>query len=110
MRADPRIEIGSAGPATERRFNCYYAEFLPVTPEKLRPHDHAGVEFIDVIDGSLILQMNGEEHGVEAGDAVYFDATTPHACRRSGGGRCSAVVVTASGAASCESPCPSAKC
>ena len=27
-------------PATERRFNCYYAEFLPVAPEKLRPHDH----------------------------------------------------------------------
>ena len=83
-------------PATERRFNCYHAEFLPVAPEKLRPHDHAGVEFIYVIDGTLSLHMNGEEHGLEVGDAIYFDATTPHAYRRSGGRRCSAVVVTAS--------------
>ena len=40
-------------PATERRFNCYYAEFLPMAPEKLRAHDHSGVEFIYVIEGTL---------------------------------------------------------
>jgi quercetin dioxygenase-like cupin family protein len=39
--------------------------------------------------------MNGEEHRLEAGDAFYFDATIPHAYRRSGGRQCSAVVVTA---------------
>ena len=82
-------------PATERRFNCYYAEFLPVAPEKLRPHDHAGVEFIYVIDGSLTVHMNGEEHALEPGDTIYFDSTIPHAYRRSGGRKCSAVVVTA---------------
>jgi hypothetical protein len=26
--------------------HCYYAEFLPVAREKLRPHDHPGLEFI----------------------------------------------------------------
>jgi hypothetical protein len=31
-----------------RRVNGYYAEFHPVAAEKLRPHDHAGVEFICV--------------------------------------------------------------
>jgi quercetin dioxygenase-like cupin family protein len=82
-------------PATERRFNCYYAEFLPVAREKLRPHDHAGVEFIYVIHGILSVHMNGEEHALEAGDAIYFDSTIPHAYRRSGGRLCSAVVVTA---------------
>ena len=56
-------------PATERRFNCYYAELLPVATEKLRPHDHAGVEFIYVIDGVLAVHMNGEEHALEPGDA-----------------------------------------
>lgn len=80
--------------ATERRFNCYYAEFFPVTPEKLRFHDHAGVESIYVIHGTLSVHMNGEEHALEAGDAVYFDATIPHAYRRSGGRLCSAIVVT----------------
>ena len=83
-------------PATERRFNCYYAEFLPVAPEKLRPHDHAGVEFIYVIDGVLTVHMNGEEHALEAGDSMYFDSTVAHAYRRSGGRTCSALVVTAS--------------
>jgi len=83
-------------PATERRFNCYLAEFFPVAPEKLRPHDHAGVEFIYMINGTLSLHMNDEEHVLEAGDAIYFDASSPHAYRRSGGRLCTAVVVTAS--------------
>ncbi len=83
-------------PATERRFNCYYAEFLPVAAEKLRPHDHAGVEFIYVIQGTLTVHMSGEEHALDAGDAIYFDATVPHAYRRSAGRLCHAVVVTAS--------------
>jgi transcriptional regulator with XRE-family HTH domain len=82
--------------ATERRFNCYFADFLPVASGKLRPHDHAGVEFIYVIHGTLSLHLNGDEHGLEAGDAIYFDATIPHAYQRSGSRPCSAVVVTAS--------------
>jgi len=81
-------------PATERRFNCYHAAFFPMAPEKLRPHDHAGVEFVYVIDGILTIHMNGEEHALEAGDTIYFDSTIPHAYRRSGGRKCSAVVVT----------------
>ena len=82
-------------PATERRFNCYDAEFFPVAPEKLRPHAHAGVEFIYVIDGSLTIHMNGEAHALDEGDAIYFDSTVPHAYRRSGGRNCRAVIVTA---------------
>jgi transcriptional regulator with XRE-family HTH domain len=83
-------------PATERRFNCYLAEFFPVGSEKLRPHDHTGVEFIYVITGTLSVHMSGEAHVLEPGDAIYFDATVPHAYRRSGGRACSAVVVTTS--------------
>lgn len=82
-------------PATERRFNCYIAEFSPVAPDNLRPHEHPGVEFIYVIQGALSVHVSGEEHALGAGDAMYFDATVAHAYRRSGGRRCSAVVVTA---------------
>ena len=82
--------------ATERRFNCYHAEFLPVAPDSLRPHDHSGVEFIYVIQGRLSVHMHGEEYALDAGDTIYFDAAHPHAYRRSGGRTCSAVVVTAS--------------
>jgi transcriptional regulator with XRE-family HTH domain len=81
-------------PAPERRFNSYYAEFFPVAPEKLRPHDHPGVEFIYTLQGTLSVHMDGQEHVLEAGDSIYFDATIPHAYRRSGGRTCAAVVVT----------------
>jgi hypothetical protein len=45
--------------------------------------------------GILSVHMNAEEHVLEAGDAIYFDATIPHAYRRRGGRLCGAVVVTA---------------
>ena len=81
-------------PAAERRFNSYYAEFFPADPEKLRPHTHPGVEFIYTLQGTLSVHMEGEEHVLEAGDSMYFDATNPHAYRRSGGRACAAVIVT----------------
>jgi transcriptional regulator with XRE-family HTH domain len=82
-------------PATERRFNCYYAEFFPVAADRLRPHDHQGVEFIYTVQGTLSVHVGSEEHVLEAGDSLYFDAMVPHAYRRSGGRSCSAIVVTA---------------
>ena len=81
-------------PATERRFNCYYAEFFPIPPEKLRPHNHPGVEFIYAVQGALSVHMGDVEHALEAGDSMYFDSTVPHAYRRSGSRTCSAIVVT----------------
>ena len=81
--------------ATERRFNCYYAEFLPAEPDALHRHDHPGVEFIYTISGALSLLLGDEEHVLAEGDAIYFDAAVPHAYRRARGRRCSAVVVTA---------------
>ena len=82
-------------PATERRFNCYFAQFLAVAPDKLRPHDHPGVEFIYTIEGTLSVHVGAEEYALNAGDSMYFDSSVPHAYRRSGGRSCSAVVVTA---------------
>ena len=82
-------------PATERRFSSYHAEFYPVSPDRLRPHTHPGVEFIYVLAGRLSLHVDDAEHALDAGDSIYFDSNQPHAYRRSGGQRCSAVVVTA---------------
>ena len=82
--------------ATERRFNSYFAEFFPVAPGALRPHDHPGVEFIYTLQGTLSVHLGGVEHALQPGDAMYFDATVPHAYRRSRGRACSALVVTAS--------------
>ncbi len=80
--------------AVERRLNAYYAEFEPVSPEKSRPHQHAGVEFLYVLKGKLALRVAGEDHLLEDGDSVYFRSTQPHSYRRVGGRLCSALVVS----------------
>src|SRR5688572_29902295 len=81
-------------PATERRFNSYYAEFLPATKDNVRPHAHPGVEFIYVLHGRLTVGITGEEHAVAAGDSMYFDSSLPHFYKRTGGHTCAALVVT----------------
>jgi transcriptional regulator with XRE-family HTH domain len=82
-------------PATERRFNSYYAEFFPLPLDGLRPHSHTGVEFIYTLQGTLSVHIGDDEHALRPGDAMYFDATVSHAYRRSGGQICRAVVITA---------------
>jgi transcriptional regulator with XRE-family HTH domain len=81
-------------PATERRFNCYHAEFLPVPLAKLRAHDHPGVEFLYTIRGTLGVRIGADDYGLSAGDSLYFDASVPHSYRRIGRRSCSAIVVT----------------
>ena len=80
--------------AAERRFNSYYADFLPVSRAAIRLHDHPGVEFIYVLQGTLSVHIGGEEHGLGAGDSIYFDSSVPHGYKRDGGRTCSAIVVT----------------
>ena len=82
--------------ATERRFNSYYAEFARIAPAQLRLHEHLGAEFIFMLQGTLTVRIGEDDHTLDAGDSVYFDASTPHGYRRSAGRICSAIVVTAS--------------
>lgn len=80
--------------AVERKMNSYYAEFQPVSPVQLRPHQHAGAEFLYVLRGELELHFGAEVHVLDAGDAIYFDPSVPHAYRRAGSRPCAAIVVT----------------
>lgn len=86
-------------PATERRFNSFFAEFLPASPDQLRPHAHPGVEFIYVLAGTLSVHIGDVEHTLDADDSMYFDSSHAHAYRRSGGRTCTAIVVTSAHAA-----------
>ena len=81
-------------PVSERKFDSYYADFLPVSRAAMRLHDHPGVELIYTLQGTLSVQIGGEEHTLEAGDSIYFDSSVPHGYRRSGGRPCSAIIVT----------------
>jgi transcriptional regulator with XRE-family HTH domain len=67
-----------------------YAEFIGIPQTR---HSHAGFEIVYVIEGELTLSFDDEEHTLEPGDAIYFEATRPHAYRAGGFARCRALVL-----------------
>jgi len=79
----------------DRQLDPYYAEFLPMKkPSHVRPHVHPGYEFLYMLDGELEIRHGDKEHVLEAGDSVYFDASTPHAYRCAGKIPAKAIIVT----------------
>jgi mannose-6-phosphate isomerase-like protein (cupin superfamily) len=80
--------------ATERKLNAYLAVFAPIRDEDNVSHDHAGAEFIYVIDGILRLSVDGDHKDLSTGDSVYFDSAAPHSYRAIGRRKCTAIVVT----------------
>jgi transcriptional regulator with XRE-family HTH domain len=79
--------------APERRLNAYYAEFLAAAHDPRRFHQHAGGEFIYTLRGTLSVRIGDEDHVLEAGDSMYFDATVPHGYARGRRGACHALIV-----------------
>ena len=80
-------------PASERRMKAFYAEF-PVGSPPSEPHQHGSAEFIYVLSGRLVVDVDGKEAALDAGDAMYFDSSIPHSYSRAGGKICTALVVT----------------
>ena len=81
-------------PAVNRKLSAYLSEFEEAPEAGASVHEHAGVEFVYVIEGSLGLWHEGEETRLDPGDAIYFDASRPHGYRRLAGKACKGVVVT----------------
>jgi transcriptional regulator with XRE-family HTH domain len=80
--------------ATERKLSAFLADFQELPPDKLKPHQHAGVEFLHVLKGSLTLKMGSDEFVLQADDSIYFDSAVPHSYRRHGSKPCTGVIVT----------------
>jgi transcriptional regulator with XRE-family HTH domain len=80
--------------ANERKMSAFVAEFQDVAPEKVRPHQHAGVELLYLLKGSLTIKIGSEEFQLEAEDAIYFDSAVQHSYRRRGQKPCTGVIVT----------------
>jgi transcriptional regulator with XRE-family HTH domain len=80
--------------ATERKLSAYLADFQEAAPEKLKSHQHAGVEFLYLIKGSLAVKIGGDEYVLEADDSIYFDSAAAHSYRRRGAKPCVGVIVT----------------
>lgn len=79
----------------DRHLDPYYAEFVPLNDAgEARPHVHPGYEFLFMLEGSLEIRHGEKLNLVESGDAVYFDASTPHSYRCAGNSPAVALIVT----------------
>ncbi len=65
--------------ATDKSISAYLAEFPQRDPKSARHHVHDGAEFLHVLSGTLSINYQSEEHTLQSGDSVYFDASEPHA-------------------------------
>jgi transcriptional regulator with XRE-family HTH domain len=79
----------------DRNMDPYFAEFVPLTRDMVpKAHMHPGYEFLYVLLGELCLH-HGEHHcELERGDAIYFDAGTPHSYECLGKRPAEAIIVT----------------
>jgi len=78
----------------ERKLSGYLAHFHPMSPEKLTPHHHPGVELLYVMEGKLEMIIGVERFQLSAGDSIYFDGLQKHTYRSLVKTPCTAVVVT----------------
>lgn len=81
-------------PANSRKLNSYYADFVNIAKDKVRPHTHAGVELVYVLAGTLVITIGSEPHTLSAGDSLYFDSSVPHSYWKADEAPCSALIVT----------------
>jgi transcriptional regulator with XRE-family HTH domain len=79
----------------DRHMDPYFAEFVPPAGNaEPKAHMHAGYEFLYVLEGELELRHGEQACTLEAGDAVYFDASTPHSYQCAGSKPAEAIIVT----------------
>jgi mannose-6-phosphate isomerase-like protein (cupin superfamily) len=79
----------------DRQLDPYYAEFIPLKKTvDVRPHVHPGYEFLYLLEGEMEIRHADKTYAIEAGDGVYFDASTPHAYRCLGKIPAVAIIVT----------------
>jgi transcriptional regulator with XRE-family HTH domain len=93
---DPTYYFESLGyMVPDRQLDPYYAEFVPLKKTTdVRPHVHPGYEFLYLLEGELEIRHSDKVYALEAGDGVYFDASTPHAYRCLGKNPAVAIIVT----------------
>jgi transcriptional regulator with XRE-family HTH domain len=79
-------------PVTDRKMEAFLADF-PARSKPSEPHQHEGAELVYVINGKLVVNLDGQDVTLDAGDAMYFDSGAPHSYHRGGRSPCAAIVV-----------------
>lgn len=69
------------------------------TSGEFPPHKKGAEEYIVVERGRMLAVLGGEEHLLEEGDSLYFEADVAHRFDNAGEGECSYYLVISSGGA-----------
>jgi transcriptional regulator with XRE-family HTH domain len=67
--------------AQGKGINAYVAEFPHRSDDQVAEHFHEGLELIYVLDGTLTIRFQDEDHELHSGDCVLLDSSDPHSYR-----------------------------
>jgi transcriptional regulator with XRE-family HTH domain len=67
--------------APEKGIQAFLAEFPKRNWDEVPEHFHEGSELVHVLEGTLEIRYQGEEHALKQGDSVFFDGFEPHGYR-----------------------------
>lgn len=80
--------------AMDKALSAYIAEFPQRDREQVQEHFHEGSEFLHVLQGTLAIHYQSEDHVLGTGDSVYFDGSEPHSYRGQSDPPARAVIIT----------------
>ncbi len=69
--------IKLSGNFTERNMESILV-VIPAEKQHGHKFSHPGEEFIYVLEGAIIANLDGEEYFVNEGDSIHFPSTIPH--------------------------------
>ncbi|MFE6901917.1 helix-turn-helix domain-containing protein [Streptomyces sp. NPDC057717] len=83
--SEARLMLTTSGPAP---VEVWRWQLAPGDAYPSHPHQAGVVETVSVTAGEMILEVDGTEHPVEAGQTATFDGSAPHTYRGSGTETC----------------------
>ncbi|MFA3841561.1 helix-turn-helix domain-containing protein [Streptomyces aureus] len=83
--SEARLMLTTSGPAP---VEVWRWQLAPGDAYPSHPHQAGVVETVSVTVGEMILEVDGTEHPVEAGQTATFDGNAPHTYRGSGTETC----------------------
>ena len=71
--------------------SCGCVEYAPHSSTGDQAASHSGIEFLILIEGEIIVDVDGKSYRLAAGDSIEFDAQLPHRGRNPNEGIAKAV-------------------
>ncbi len=81
----PRLNYGPGSPINEllspranSAMEVFWVEAAVGAGSGLAHHHHDGEEFGFIVQGCMVIEIDGVDHVLEEGDSIYFRSSSPH--------------------------------